>query len=190
MQIMKTSHLLPTLILLFFVHVASAQLGINYKAIIHDAGGNVLVNAPVTVQFTILENGTTIVYQETHRPTTNDNGIVIVNIGEGTPVSGDFSVIGWGGNPHYIKTEINTGEGYIDMGTTEFKTVPYALHAKTVASTADLIFLASLQKGDKVKTVGGIHGKINDVKEDYVMMEIADLAVIKVDKMAIRRITY
>lgn len=43
----------------------------------------------------------------------------------------------------------------------------------------------SLKKGDKVTTNGGIYGKINDVKEKTVSLEIADNVVVKVDKSAV-----
>jgi hypothetical protein len=74
------------------------------------------------------------VYEETHAPTTDANGIVILNIGEGAPVTGDFSAIDWSSNNHFLKVQIDTGSGLQDMGATAFKTVPYALHAKTAES--------------------------------------------------------
>ena len=43
----------------------------------------------------------------------------------------------------------------------------------------------SLQKGDKVVTTGGIYGKIADIKDQVVLIEIADKLRIKVDKSAI-----
>lgn len=43
----------------------------------------------------------------------------------------------------------------------------------------------SLSKGDKVATSGGIYGKINDVKEKTVTLEIADNVLVKVDKTAV-----
>ncbi|MDF1576189.1 MAG: preprotein translocase subunit YajC [Bacteroidales bacterium] len=46
-------------------------------------------------------------------------------------------------------------------------------------------FRNSLKKGDKVTTTGGIYGKINDVKERTVTLEIADNVLIKVDKTAV-----
>jgi microcystin-dependent protein len=128
---MKTHYFLQTLVMLFFVFTATAQQGINYKAIITDSNGDVLANTLVAVQFTILENGTTNVFQEIHTPATDDHGIIILNIGEGTLISGDFSTIDWAGNPHFLKTEINSGDGLTDMGTTDFKYVPYAHHAET-----------------------------------------------------------
>jgi microcystin-dependent protein len=128
---MKTKHILLTVAMLLFAFTATAQQGINYKAIINDADGNVLANTQLKVQFTILENGTTNVLQEIHTPDTDLNGIIILNIGEGTLISGDFNAIDWGSNPHFLKTEINSGDGLTDMGTTEFKYVPYAHHAET-----------------------------------------------------------
>ena len=116
---MKTYRVIHTLTALFIVLAATAQQGINYKAIIHDANGDPMANTLVTVQFTILENGTTNVFKESHTPTTDVNGIIIVNIGEGTVISGDFNSIDWGSNPHYLKTEIDAGEGLKDMGLTK-----------------------------------------------------------------------
>jgi len=43
-------------------------------------------------------------------------------------------------------------------------------------------FRESLQKGDKVLTVGGIYGKIVELKDNAVILEIADNVRIKVDK--------
>ncbi len=46
-------------------------------------------------------------------------------------------------------------------------------------------YRSSLQKGDKVATTGGIYGKINDVKDNTVTLEIADNVIVKVDKSAV-----
>lgn len=46
-------------------------------------------------------------------------------------------------------------------------------------------FRNSLKKGDKVATTGGIYGKITDVKERTVTLEIADNVLVKVDKAAV-----
>ena len=43
----------------------------------------------------------------------------------------------------------------------------------------------ALQKGDKVITTGGIYGKIVDVKENVILMEVADNIRLRVDKSAI-----
>jgi preprotein translocase subunit YajC len=46
-------------------------------------------------------------------------------------------------------------------------------------------FRNALKKGDKVTTTGGIYGKINDVKDRTVTLEIADNVLVKVDKTAV-----
>jgi preprotein translocase subunit YajC len=46
-------------------------------------------------------------------------------------------------------------------------------------------YRSSLQKGDKVVTTGGIYGRIAEVKDTYVMMEIGGDVKIKVDKNAV-----
>ncbi len=43
----------------------------------------------------------------------------------------------------------------------------------------------SLKKGDKVVTTGGLYGKIADIKDQIIVVEIADNIRIKIDKSAI-----
>ena len=40
----------------------------------------------------------------------------------------------------------------------------------------------AMQNGDKVVTAGGIHGKIKEISENFIIMEIAAGVSIKVDK--------
>ncbi len=47
--------------------------------------------------------------------------------------------------------------------------------------------LASLQKGDKVVTASGIHGKIHEVRGDTLLLEIAPNVQMTVDRESIRR---
>ncbi|WP_289053898.1 preprotein translocase subunit YajC [Carboxylicivirga marina] len=43
----------------------------------------------------------------------------------------------------------------------------------------------ALKKGDKVITTGGIYGKVSEIKEQHVVVEIADGVKVKMDKSAI-----
>ncbi|HAX94299.1 MAG TPA: preprotein translocase subunit YajC [Bacteroidales bacterium] len=43
----------------------------------------------------------------------------------------------------------------------------------------------SLKKGDKVITTGGIYGKIYEVKDNFVMLEVGGDLKLKVDKSAL-----
>jgi preprotein translocase subunit YajC len=46
-------------------------------------------------------------------------------------------------------------------------------------------FRNSLQKGDKVVTTGGIYGKILELKDNYVLLQIDDNVKVRVDKAAL-----
>lgn len=120
---MKNKFFLSICLLLIGM-IVHAQQGIGYKAVITN-NGNVLSSQSVTLRFTILQGGTTAVYQEQQTTTTDVNGIVIANIGEGTPISGTFVGVNWGFTQS-LKVEVNSGSGYVDMGTTAMRFVPYA----------------------------------------------------------------
>lgn len=125
-----------------------AQQGINYKALIKDTNGNVVANDLVVMQFSIIktaENGQ-LVYQETHTPTTDNNGMIALIIGSETPTIGDFATISWSSDVHFLNVQINTGNGLVDLGTTQFMAVPYAINSKT----ADNIGLEPLDEGNGI----------------------------------------
>ncbi|HZJ74323.1 MAG TPA: preprotein translocase subunit YajC [Perlabentimonas sp.] len=48
-------------------------------------------------------------------------------------------------------------------------------------------FQESLQKGDKVIIAGGIFGKVFDVKDDHIVVEVSDNVKIKVVKSTVLR---
>ena len=86
-----SKHIITLLIALLISISTFAQQGINYKALIKDASGNVINNQTINVRFTIQKNNGTGIYSETHTTMADANGIIIVNIGEGIVESGDFS---------------------------------------------------------------------------------------------------
>ncbi|HPK04927.1 MAG TPA: preprotein translocase subunit YajC [Bacteroidales bacterium] len=46
-------------------------------------------------------------------------------------------------------------------------------------------FRENLKKGDKVVTIGGLHGKIAEVQETTFTLELADNVKIRIDKSAV-----
>ena len=46
-------------------------------------------------------------------------------------------------------------------------------------------FRSSLEKGDKVVTLGGIYGVVVEVKEQYVLVEVDSNVKLRIDKSAI-----
>lgn len=117
---------------MLFVAMTYAQNEyINYKAVIKDGSGNIVANQLVGLQFQIRQTTSTgtVVYTETHSSATDVNGILILDIGGGT-TSDVFSDINWGSDNHFLNVQIDItgGTSYTDLGTTEFKSVPYALN--------------------------------------------------------------
>ena len=128
---MKTKLILAITIL--FSCVCLSQNEINYKAIISDGSGNTVSNQSVDLLLLIRENGSpSVIYSETHTVMSDANGLVILNIGDGTPGIGTYSAINWESYNHNLNVHVDIGAGLVDMGITEFKTVPYAHYAANV----------------------------------------------------------
>ena len=109
--------------------------GFKYQAVVRNASNTILANQAVGLRMTIQQDaiGGTTVYSETFATTTSANGLVNVEIGNGTPISGTFANINWSNGPFFIETavDITGGTTYTVMGTSQLMSVPYALYAKT-----------------------------------------------------------
>lgn len=110
----------------------------SYQAVVHNNTGALLINQAIGMKVSILRDSTNgiPVYAETFNPTSNSNGLVTVEIGSGTVVSGSFSSINWGMYLYFIKTEVDLtgGANYLISGVTQLLSVPYSLHSKTTGS--------------------------------------------------------
>ena len=127
-------------LLAFVVTIASnaqAPQGFNYQATVRNSSGTLIINQSVLFKFSILQNSVsgTAVYSENQTATTDELGHVNLIVGQGTPTKGTFSAINWGNGTYYLGIELNTGSGYVAMGTTQLLSVPYALHANTATFT-------------------------------------------------------
>jgi uncharacterized protein (TIGR02145 family) len=115
----------------------------SYQAVIRDAGNNLVTSQIVGMQIQILQGSEfgAAVYVETQTPTSNANGLVSLEIGAGTVVSGTFATIDWANGPHFIKTETDPtgGTSYTISGTSQLLSVPFALHAKTAQTITGAI---------------------------------------------------
>jgi hypothetical protein len=116
---------------------AQAPKGFNYQATVRNSSGALIVNQNVYFKFNVMLNSSTSVpvYSETHYVPTDDLGAVNLVIGQGTANTGTFSNINWGTGNYYLGIELNTGTGYVAMGTTQLLSVPYALYANSAGST-------------------------------------------------------
>ncbi len=114
---------------LFFCTLLSAQSiqknFINYQGVARSTGGDILADESINIQIALKFGAPDIAasYVENHTITTNLNGVFALLIGNGTPVTGDFNTLQWGGVAPYVTIAINGAE----VGTTELMAVPYAI---------------------------------------------------------------
>ncbi len=121
---------------------AQAPEKMSYQGVVTDAGGDLVTSSNVGMQVNILQGSAsgTAVYIERHTPATNANGLVTIEIGAGTIVTGVFTTIDWASGPYFIKTETDPagGTSYTISGTSQLLSVPYALHAKTAENITEV----------------------------------------------------
>ncbi len=114
---------------------AQAPEAFNYQALIRDNAGAPVLNTPVGIQIKLIQGSSTgtIVYSEVAQPTTNSFGLVNLQIGKGTMVSGTFSSIDWSAGPYFmeIDADISGGTSYVQVGVSQLLSVPYALFAQS-----------------------------------------------------------
>ena len=116
--------------------VASAQPPqlIPYQAIARDNAGNPVLNQNIGLRFSIHNqtiNGA-VVWQESQTVVSNSSGIIVTALGGTTQLTS----VDWGSGAKFLQVEMDIagGTNFIDMGTQEMMSVPYALYAETSGS--------------------------------------------------------
>jgi uncharacterized protein (TIGR02145 family) len=141
-------------LILFFISIqvwSQTPQKINYQAVIRNVQQQPVVSSPVKIKLSILRGSVSgqPVYVELHNANTNASGLVSLQIGGGTAVSGSFDKITWGNGDHFLKTEADptNGNNFSLIGTVQMLSVPYALHAGdvTINKSADTIIIGNLQ---------------------------------------------
>jgi uncharacterized protein (TIGR02145 family) len=153
---------------------AQAPQKMSYQAVIRDATNALVANQTVGMQVSILQGSASgaVVYVETHSAATNTNGLVSIEIGGGTLVSGSFSTINWANGPFFIKTETDPtgGTNYTITGTTQLLSVPYAMYAEngrsSVSNNGDTLFI-----GNQFYIIPGISGTNQSIGVSPLLMQ-------------------
>ena len=143
--------------LFFFIFFSSlhayAQTGIFFQAIARDNTSNPAKDRKLYVQTNIIQSTTTgtIVLTEEHETFTDAFGIFSIMVGSGRRVGGtvtSLSTIDWAKGPYYLNIKIvitpitasNTWDytkEWVDIGTTIFGAVPFALYSANTAKIDD-----------------------------------------------------
>ena len=117
------------------IHAQGPQK-MNYQAVIRTNDNQLVVSRAVRMRISLMPDSmnATASFVETHQMTTNALGVVQLEIGGGTVVSGNFATIPWSRGKVFIKTETDPsgGTNYTFASTTQLMSVPYALYSGDV----------------------------------------------------------
>ena len=139
---MTTMKKMITLIIAFAYNIvfiyAQVPSAFNYQAVVRNSMGEIISNHQVSFRISILtgsETGTTV-YSETHSVITNDFGLANLKVGMGDNKIGILPSVDWHLENHFIKIEldINGGDTFTQIGTSQLLAVPYAFHASSADS--------------------------------------------------------
>jgi hypothetical protein len=132
-----------------FFAFSQAPQSIPYQAVVRNTDGSLMASTSMSMIFRIHDVSATgtIVYEETHSATSNTQGLVSLNVGSGTAVTGTFANIKWGNGAKFLHVLLNTGSGNVDLGTQQMMSVPYALYTEDVnvrfSAIGDTLFIGT-----------------------------------------------
>lgn len=119
----------------FFMGLSQSPEKMSYQAVMRNGSGQLLVNQAIAVKVSILQGSPAgaAVYSERLTGNTNANGLISLEIGTGTVLTGTFATINWPAGSYYLKTETDPagGTSYTIVGTSQLLSVPYAMYAKS-----------------------------------------------------------
>jgi uncharacterized protein (TIGR02145 family) len=128
---MKKIYTILAVLLITASSFAQAPEKMSYQAVVRNSSDALVANQAIGMQISILQGSATgsVAYSEIQTVSTNANGLVSLEIGNGTPVTGTFAAINWATGPYFIKTETDPtgGTAYSITGINELMSVPYAL---------------------------------------------------------------
>ena len=129
-----------TLIAISLAGYAQAPNLINYQGVARNAVGNPLPNQTINLRLSVhnLSASGTVVYTETRPITTNLGGLFSVQIGStgASSTTGSIAGVNWLTGDKYLQVEIDpaSNNNYLNMGTVQLISVPYAFNAATAGN--------------------------------------------------------
>ena len=139
------------LIFLFTIsYFSNSNAQFNYQAIIKDSNGSIVTNQTIDYKISFIydSSSASATYSEIHSVTTPSDGVINLEIGNGTVQFGTFSAIDWS-KTIYVKREIDiTRSGtFTDFGTIELNSVPKSNYSSTtrgISYTSDTVSVTNL----------------------------------------------
>ncbi len=139
---MRIIFLIITLITSGLITMGQSPQKISYQAVVRNSSNLLVASAAVGMRISILQGSAsgTAVYIESHSTTSNANGLVSIQIGDGLVSSGSIGSINWSNGPYFIKTETDPtgGTAYSITGTSQILSVPYSIYSESSGDAARL----------------------------------------------------
>ena len=182
-------HFLAVLLLFSISTFAQTPEKISYQAIIRSTNNELVVNSEISLKIILRQNSPSgiVIYSEDHSVTTNDNGLISLEIGTGNVTQGNFNTIAWENGTYFIENQVDTsgGSNYSTIGVTQLLSVPYALHSKTAEtlttpiepSRANIITLTNNRNAlstDINNTIACTNSANLNIPSNFSSMEIGD----------------
>lgn len=134
-KFLQISFLALCMTVLSTVAFAQQPLQMNYQGVARKADGTPIVEQSIRLRLTIKDgsaNGAAV-YSETRQVSTNKFGLFTTVIG-GTGYltqSGSMNGVNWASGNKFLQVEMDPqgGSNYVDLGTSQLQSVPFAMHA-------------------------------------------------------------
>jgi len=100
---------IATLLAIVSVSAQSPPQAISWQTVVRNLDGSLVQNQAVGVRIDIHQGSATgtVEYSETHSDTTDEFGLLDLQLGAGTPVFGRFDTIDWGNGPCFTEVLID-----------------------------------------------------------------------------------
>jgi hypothetical protein len=139
-----------TLFAVSFSVNAQAPNLLNYQGVARNSVGNPLPNQAMNLRLSVhnLSAAGTVVYSETRVIKTNLGGLFSVQVGSAgtSSASGTIGGVSWLSGDKYLQVEIDpaSNNNYLNLGTVQLVSVPYAFNAVTAANALTVTTNANL----------------------------------------------
>jgi len=115
----------------------NVPMALKYQAVARNNNGEELKNETIDVRMSVIAGNPdgVVEWQEIHTGVqTSQFGLFSILLGKGDQSGGlvaSFAEIPWSESSHYLKVEIKFDQTFLEMGTSQFLSVPYALYSQT-----------------------------------------------------------
>jgi len=115
----------------------NVPMALKYQAVARNNNGEELKSEIIDVRMSVIAGNPdgVVEWQEIHTGVqTSQFGLFSILLGKGDRSGGivaSFEEIPWSESSHYLKVEIKFDQVFLEMGTSQFLSVPYALYSQT-----------------------------------------------------------